>query len=65
MTGFKVILGALIIVLVWVSNDTWSKVLITIAAALIMIFGAYYGYCCKEEMPKNIMKSAPAKKKKR
>lgn len=33
----KLLLAILIIVLVWVSAATWSKVIITIAAALIIL----------------------------
>lgn len=33
----KALLAAVIIVLVWVSQATWSRVVITIAAALILL----------------------------
>lgn len=33
----KALLAAAIIVLVWVSPETWSKIVITVAAALIFI----------------------------
>ena len=39
------LMAVLIIVLVWISAATWSKVVITIAAALILIGSA--GCACK------------------
>ncbi|MCD4666865.1 hypothetical protein K8R47_03580 [archaeon] len=54
MDSWKVILGLLIIVLVWVSSDVWSKILITIAALMFVFPGCT---CCTPA------KKAPVKRK--
>ncbi len=45
------ILLILIIVLVWVSTATWSKVVITIAAALMILgkLAMHTNICCKKK----------------
>ena len=46
----KGILAILIIVLIWISTATWSKVVITIAAVLILLGSS--GCACKKGMKK-------------
>ena len=46
----KGLMAVLIIVLVWVSSATWSQIVITIAAALILLGAS--GCACRKKLPK-------------
>jgi len=40
------LMAIVIIVLIWISQATWSKIVITVAAALILLSSGT-GMCCK------------------